>query len=105
VGNGSDEILAFSFGAFFDSDKKILFPDISYSFYPVYARFFDLPYEKLPVDDSFRIIPESYFQINSGIVEILSNVVDEKKAIHSIFFTPLLQGYRPYRTLLEVLGV
>lgn len=65
VGNGSDEVLAFSFMAFFSKDKKIMFPEISYSFYPVYAKLFNLDYETVKLDDEFNI-PIEEFQKNSG---------------------------------------
>jgi len=70
AGNGSDEILAFAFGAFFESSaggaaKPVLFPDITYSFYPVYARFWDIPYHTIPLDDKFFINTAEY-KISSG---------------------------------------
>jgi histidinol-phosphate aminotransferase len=72
AGNGSDEILAFAFGAFFESSnaggaaaKPILFPDITYSFYPVYARFWDIPYRTIPLNDHFFINTAEY-KIPSG---------------------------------------
>jgi histidinol-phosphate aminotransferase len=68
VGNGSDEILAFCFLAFFDADRKILFPDITYGFYPVYAEFFKVPYACPPLKDDFTINIEDYFAQNGGIV-------------------------------------
>lgn len=68
VGNGSDEILGFSFGAFFDPENVILFPDITYSFYPVYADLFHLAYKKIPVDNTFTIQVEQYLIDNGGIV-------------------------------------
>lgn len=68
VGNGSDEVLAFAFPAFFSPNKPILFPDITYSFYPVYANLYGLSYETLPVDEQFNIEPEHYCIPNSGII-------------------------------------
>lgn len=68
VGNGSDEILAFAFPAFFSSDKPILFPDITYTFYPVYAKLYGLTYETLPVDEHFKIEPERFCIPNGGII-------------------------------------
>lgn len=68
IGNGSDEILAFSFMAFFSKDKKILFPDISYTFYKVYAELLDLNYELVKVDDNFNIPLEKFRTQNGGIV-------------------------------------
>jgi len=71
VGNGSDEILAFLFLAFFGEDKPVLFPDISYSFYPVYASFFQVPYQAVPVDDALQVHLEDYSS-NQGCV-LLAN--------------------------------
>lgn len=68
VGNGSDEVLAFSFMAFFNPNKTILFPEISYSFYPVYAGIFQIPYETLPLQDDFSIQPKDYFQADGGVI-------------------------------------
>jgi histidinol-phosphate aminotransferase len=68
VGNGSDEILAFAFRAFFNSGKPVLFPDVTYSFYPVWCRLFGIPYEEIPVDEDFRIRAYDYGRENGGIV-------------------------------------
>jgi histidinol-phosphate aminotransferase len=68
VGNGSDEILAFAFPAFFSAEKPILFPDITYSFYPVYTKLYGLTYETIPVDEQFNISAELYCKPNGGIV-------------------------------------
>jgi histidinol-phosphate aminotransferase len=68
VGNGSDEILAFAFGAFFASGEKaekILFPDITYSFYPVYAALWDIPYRTVPLCENFTINAADY-KVSSG---------------------------------------
>lgn len=59
VGNGSDEVLAFIFPTFFKG-KKIAFADITYSFYPVYAALFEVPYERLPLKDDFSIDISQY---------------------------------------------
>ena len=70
AGNGSDEILAFAFGAFFESGvnaEPILFPDITYSFYPVYAGLWDIPYRTIPVGEDFSINIADY-KIPSGSV-------------------------------------
>lgn len=66
--NGSDEALALAFLAFFNKDKKILFPDITYSFYPVYARLFDIQYETVPLADDFQINENDYLRDNGGII-------------------------------------
>jgi histidinol-phosphate aminotransferase len=68
VGNGSDEILAFSFMAFFDPKKPILFPDITYTFYPVYSELFNIGYKVVPLDDAFNIPEELFNSENGGIV-------------------------------------
>lgn len=68
VGVGSDDVLAMAFLTFFNSDKKILFPDITYSFYDVWADLYRIPYEVQPLDDAFRIRKEDYFKENGGII-------------------------------------
>ncbi|NHN84981.1 histidinol-phosphate transaminase [Acetobacter musti] len=68
IGNGSDEVLAFAFQALFSHGDPILFPDVTYSFYPVWCGLYDLPFRTVPVDDSLRIHPEDYAIPNSGIV-------------------------------------
>ncbi len=68
VGCGSDEVLALGFLTFFNSGKPVLFPDITYSFYPIVAGLFDIPFETVPLDDGFRIRPEDYMRENGGIV-------------------------------------
>lgn len=63
VGNGSDEVLAFAFYAFFDSARgRLLFPEFSYSFYPVYCDFYDIEYRKVPLQEDFTIDIEDYLQ-------------------------------------------
>lgn len=68
VGNGSDDVLAIAFQSFFNSDKPIVYPDLTYSFYPVWCDLFGIPYKTYPVDDNFRIIPEDYKEENGGVV-------------------------------------
>ncbi len=68
AGNGSDEILAFCFQAFFDTDKPIVFADITYSFYPVYAEYFGIPYRAAVLDGDFNIPVEAYFGSEGGVV-------------------------------------
>jgi len=67
-GNGSDEILAFAFMAFFDRGEPILFPDITYSFYEVYADLFRLDPCLVPLREDFSIEPGDYNRQNGGIV-------------------------------------
>lgn len=68
VGVGSDDVLAMCFMTFFNSDKPILFPDITYSFYDVWADEFRIPYECQPLDENFRIVKEDYYKANGGVV-------------------------------------
>ncbi|MDD7739185.1 MAG: histidinol-phosphate transaminase [Fusicatenibacter sp.] len=71
VGVGSDDVLAMAFMTFFNSGKPILFPDITYSFYDVWAEEFRIPYERIALDEEFQIVPEQYFaenHPNGGIV-------------------------------------
>jgi histidinol-phosphate aminotransferase len=71
VGNGSDEVLAFAFAAFFgpvsgeEAAPPLLFPDISYSFYPVYAGLWDIPFNAVPLAEDFTITVDDY-RVNSG---------------------------------------
>lgn len=68
VGVGSDDVLAMAFLTFFNSDKPILFPDITYSFYDVWADLYRIPYRQLPLKDDFTIEPGDYFGENGGVV-------------------------------------
>lgn len=69
IGNGSDELLAFCFPAFFEPNGlPVLFAEITYSFYPVYSWFFQVPCRLIPVDSEFNIPIEGYFQDNGGII-------------------------------------
>jgi histidinol-phosphate aminotransferase len=68
VGNGSDELLAFSFLAFFNPGSPILFPDITYSFYPVYAALFNIEYQLVPLDEDFSIPIKGFTERNGGII-------------------------------------
>jgi len=68
VGNGSDEILAHLFNALFQHDKPVLFPDISYSFYPVYCRLYGIEYQAVPLDQDLRIKVEDYAGSNGGVI-------------------------------------
>lgn len=68
VGVGSDDVLAMSFLTFFNGEKPILFPDITYSFYDVWAELYRIPYECQPLDDGFEICTEDYLRPCGGIV-------------------------------------
>ena len=68
IGNGSDEILAFSFMAFFDKGEKIYYPDITYSFYSVYSDLFSLNEVKIPLTKDFEININDYKNLDSGMI-------------------------------------
>ena len=68
VGVGSDDVLAIAFMTFFNSDKEILFPDITYSFYDVWADLYKIPCRMVELNDDFRINIEDYLVPNGGIV-------------------------------------
>jgi histidinol-phosphate aminotransferase len=68
VGNGSDEVLAHAFAALLKHDAKLLFPDITYSFYPVYCRLFDIAYETVPLDDAMQVRIADYRRPAGAII-------------------------------------
>lgn len=68
VGVGSDDVLAMCFLTFFNGEKPILFPDITYSFYDVWADLYRIPYETQPLDEDFHIRREDYYKENGGII-------------------------------------
>ncbi|MDX8387123.1 MAG: histidinol-phosphate transaminase [Ghiorsea sp.] len=68
VGNGSDEVLAHVFQGLLKHDEPLLFPDITYSFYPVYCGLYDINYKTIPLTDSFEINISDYQQPNGGII-------------------------------------
>ncbi|MEJ1225921.1 histidinol-phosphate transaminase [Pseudomonas sp. CCNWLW56] len=68
LGNGSDEVLAHIFHGLLQHDLPLLFPDISYSFYPVYCGLYGIRFEAVPLDEQFRIDPADYVRPNGGII-------------------------------------
>ncbi len=68
VGNGSDEVLAHVFQALLKHDLPLLFPDITYSFYPVYCGLYDINYQTIPLAEDFGICVEDYKKPNGGII-------------------------------------
>jgi histidinol-phosphate aminotransferase len=68
VGNGSDEVLAFAFQALLKQDAPLLFPDITYSFYPVYCNLYGIDFVRVPLSADLRIAPEDYRQPCGGII-------------------------------------
>ena len=65
---GSDDVLAIAFMTFFNSKKPILFPDITYSFYDVWATLFNIPFERPALDDDFNLVAADYYKENGGVV-------------------------------------
>ena len=68
LANGSDDALALAFMAFFDAERPIVYPDITYSFYPVYCALYHIPFVKIPLLEDFSVRSEDYFGINKNIV-------------------------------------
>lgn len=68
VGVGSDDVLAIAFMTFFNGKKPIAFPDITYSFYPVWAELFGISFETKPLNEKFEIVPEDYYGENGGVI-------------------------------------
>lgn len=68
IGNSSDEVLAHTFRALLKQNKPLLFPDITYSFYPVYCQLFDIQYQQIPLDHNFQINIDDYDHPNGGII-------------------------------------
>lgn len=68
VGVGSDDVLSMCFLTFFNSKKPVLFPDITYSFYKVWADLYRIPYECPKLDENFRLVKEDYYRENGGVI-------------------------------------
>ena len=68
VGVGSDDVISMCFLTFFNSDLPILFPDITYSFYKVWAELYRIPYHCPKLDENFKIVKEDYYAENGGII-------------------------------------
>lgn len=68
TGVGSDDVLAMCFLTFFNSEKPIYFPDITYSFYKVWAELYKIPYECKELNENFRMVPSDYYGENGGVI-------------------------------------
>ena len=68
VGVGSDDVIAMAFLTFFGSEKPVIFPDITYSFYDVWASVYRIPYKTYPLNEDFTINPDDYKNENGGVV-------------------------------------
>ncbi len=72
-GNGSDEVLSFIFYTFFDSDKELVLPDLTYSFYPVYADYYDIPLRKVPLLDNWALDKDAMLNVGNASGMIFAN--------------------------------
>lgn len=68
IGNGSDDILSMAFLAFFNSEEPVLFPDLTYGFYKVWADLYHVPYQEVPLTEAFEIATSDYLVANGGII-------------------------------------
>ena len=68
VGVGSDDVISMAFMTFFNGGKPILFPDVTYSFYDVWADLYRIPYQTCPLDENWHICPQDYKQPNGGVI-------------------------------------
>ncbi|SEQ41891.1 histidinol-phosphate aminotransferase [Amphritea atlantica] len=85
VGNGSDEVLALAFMAFFRQEKPLLLPETTYSFYDVYCKLYDIEYRQIPLTDDFEINFTDYDQPNGGIIFANPNApTGRQTALHEI---------------------
>jgi histidinol-phosphate aminotransferase len=92
VGNGSDEILGFAFMAFFNPDQPIIFPDITYSFYKVYAKLYNLRYQLVSLDDHFDIPLDSLIHTPHGGMVIANPNAPTAKYIPSKYLKKVLDS-------------
>ena len=92
VGNGSDEVLAFAFQAFFEEGGTVLFPDITYSFYPVYCNMFGIHYRTVPLQDDFTIPVEKMLGDNDGVVITNPNALAGMRVGFAFGSENLIQG-------------
>lgn len=88
VGVGSDDVLSMAFLTFFNGGQPILFPDVTYSFYDVWAELYRIPYKTCALDDNLRIRPEDYKQPNGGIIfpnpNAPTGVLEDLKTVEKI---------------------
>src|SRR5699024_12449105 len=75
----SDDVLAMAFLTFFNSEKPVLFPDITYSFYDVWAELFRIPYHQIPLDEQFRIRSEEHTSELQSRFDLVCRLLLEKK--------------------------
>ncbi|MBO6138199.1 MAG: histidinol-phosphate transaminase [Lachnospiraceae bacterium] len=88
VGVGSDDVLSMCFLTFFNGNKPVLFPDITYSFYDVWAEVYRIPYRQIPLREDFTIDPKDYRAENGGIVIANPNaptgIAEKRETIETI---------------------
>ncbi len=93
-GNGSDEVLSFIFYTFFDSDKNLVLPDLTYSFYPVYADYYDIPLKKIPLKEDWTLDTEGMLSAeNSGGIIFANPNAPTGIALSTVEIERILQVY------------
>ncbi len=101
VGNGSDEVLAHAFFAFFQQDRAILMPDVTYSFYQVYCGLYDIAFEVVPLDAAMQIRVEDYAGTAAGGVVIANPNAPTGSALPLAALERLLQSQRECVVLVD----
>ena len=92
VGNGSDEVLAIAFQALLKHNLPILFPDITYSFYPVYCKLYEIDFKTIPLNDSFEI---ALNEMKNGNANLLINyIIDGGEGINKPNFQKIIDFTR-----------
>ncbi len=93
VGVGSDDVLSMAFLTFFNSEKPVLFADITYSFYDVWADVYRIPYERIPLNEDYHMVKEDYLRENGGIVIANPNApTGISEASDPDFFESIVKG-------------
>lgn len=100
-GNGSDEVLAFAFQAFFDKENPITFPDITYSFYEVYVKYFDLTANLIPLNEDFSLPVDRFFSEPTGGVVIANPNAPTGQAIPLADVRRILEANREQVVLVD----
>ncbi|MCR5676194.1 MAG: aminotransferase class I/II-fold pyridoxal phosphate-dependent enzyme [Lachnospiraceae bacterium] len=93
VGVGSDDVLSLAFLTLFNGGGEVLFPDITYSFYDVWASLYRIPYRQIPVDDDFRIHARDYYDAPGGV--IIANPNAPTGVLESVDFVEDIVKHNP----------
>ena len=100
LGNGSDELLAFAFLAFCDNSRGVVFPDITYGFYPVYAELFGIPYKRIPLKNDLTIDVADYIGTGKNVV-IANPNAPTGVALTLVDVEKIIQGNRDHVVLID----